>query len=137
MIKPSECPAGQSAFHRMNHAFANSQTCFLPLISAQAATRKGPKPEPRKYVEKMICPVDESTPKSLSMSPRAAAIMLADMRVTSWPKEKITPMLILRKVDQLYGSFGSSGPSQVACDGQSVSPSTCFRDKQLPQPLTP
>lgn len=39
--------------------------------------------------------------KSAEMSPRAAAIMLAVMRVMSWPKEKMTPMLTLRQSAQL------------------------------------
>lgn len=40
-------------------------------------------------------------------------IMLAVMRVTSWPKEKMIPMVILRQGAQLYGSYGSSRPSKV------------------------
>jgi len=47
------------------------------------------------------------------MSPRAAAIMLADMRVMSWPNEKMTPIETLRNEGQLYGSSGSLGPSQL------------------------
>lgn len=64
---------------------------------------------------KTIWAVAASMPKSAEMSPRAAAIMLAVIRVTSWPKEKMTPIVILRHEAQLYGSSGSSGPSQVLC----------------------
>jgi hypothetical protein len=101
IIRPSECPIGQSAFHKINHRLASSQIFFRPVISDAAAIRKGPKPRPRKYVEKIICPVDLLIFRSLSMSPRAAAIRLADMSVTSCPKEKMRPMLTLRKVGQL------------------------------------
>lgn len=64
---------------------------------------------------KTIWAVAASILRSADMSTSAAAIMLAVMRVTSWPKEKMTPMVILRHGAQLYGSSGSSGPSQVLC----------------------
>lgn len=50
---------------------------------------------------KTIWAVAVSMFKSAEMSPRAAAIMLAVIRVTSWPKEKMTPILILRQTAQL------------------------------------
>lgn len=101
IIKPLDRPTGHRAFHRMNQAFANSHTRLRPLISDQAAMGKGPTARPRKYVEKVICAVVASMPRSRSMSPSAAAIMLADMSVTSCPKEKTRPMLILRRDGQL------------------------------------
>lgn len=70
---------------------------------------------------KTIWAVAASIPRSTEMSPRAAAIMLAVMRVTSWPKEKMTPIVTLRHEAQLYGSSGSSGPSQVLCPRGGIS----------------
>jgi len=58
IMRVFEFPTGQSAFHRIYQAFAKSQTCLRPLVSAQAAIRNGAKAMPRKYVEKMICDVE-------------------------------------------------------------------------------
>nr|GFD61028.1 hypothetical protein [Tanacetum cinerariifolium] len=51
--------------------------------------------------DSVICAVEAPTFKSCAMSPRAAAIMLADMIGMSWPNEKIVPMMILRYDGQL------------------------------------
>lgn len=48
------------------------------------------------------------------MSSSAAAVTLAAMRVTREPRPMMMPMEIFFVEDQLYGSFGSFGPSHVA-----------------------
>lgn len=68
---------------------------------------------PKKYADRVICAVEALISRSREMSPKAAAIMLADMMGISWPKEKIMPMVILRCEGQLYGSAGSVADAQV------------------------
>lgn len=50
---------------------------------------------------KTIWAVAASIAKSADMPFRAAAIMLAVMSVTSWPKEKMMPIVTLRHEAQL------------------------------------
>ena len=101
IMSPFDRHTGHSAFQRMYHALENSHTFFRPLISDHGATRNGPTARPKKYIEKMICALVASMPRSRSMSSSAAAIMLADMSVTSCPKEKTIAMLTLRNDGQL------------------------------------
>jgi hypothetical protein len=61
----------------------------------------------------VICAADALIRKSFAMSPSEGAIILADMIGMSWPKEKIVPISILRRLDQLYGSEGSLGEIHV------------------------
>ena len=107
IISGAELLTGQSAFQRMYHALQATHTRFRPYISDIAAIRNGAKAMPRKYDDSVICAVEALIFRSFAMSPRAAAIMLADMIGMSCPKEKMIPMIILRCVGQLYGFAGS------------------------------
>jgi hypothetical protein len=101
IIKGADLPTGQSAFQRTYHALHAIQTLFLPYISDMAAIRNGAKAIPRKYDERVICVVDALILSSREMSPKAAAIILADMMGISCPKEKMTPIVTLRCEGQL------------------------------------
>lgn len=100
-ITPGEFPTGHREFHTMNHAFPKSQIGRRPYISDIGAMSIGATPMPRKKIENMICPVVASISRSWFISPRAGAIIEADMVVMSWLVEHITPIVILRHEDQL------------------------------------
>lgn len=125
IITTLDFPTGHTAFHRTYQRLLMTQMLLRPFISQRAAMKNGPIPRPRKYMESVIWAVDESIFKSWDMLPRAAAIILADIKVTSWLKEKTRPINTFRDAGQLYGLLGSSGPFQVA-PYSSLSRASCF-----------
>jgi hypothetical protein len=106
-------PTGQSAFHRIYHALQATHTLFLPYISDIAAMRKGANAMPRKYDESVLCVVAALILRSCEMSPKAEAIMLADMIGINCPKENMVPIMNLRRGGQLCGSAGSVEDAHV------------------------
>lgn len=83
IITLTDFPTGLIAFQRIYHVFPATQIHFRPCISEIAATTKGPKAMPRKYVEKISCADDMPMCKSDEMSFSAAEMMLAVMSVIS------------------------------------------------------
>lgn len=80
---PREGPAGHREFHRIYQIFPISQTGRRPYVSDSGAIITGAKLNPRKKIEKITCPVVLLTCSSRLMSPKAGAIIEADMVVIS------------------------------------------------------